>query len=141
MSTMMLLFFLFGPPSGSSLTGRWATADHSVVEVYACGATQLCVRVVAVGPAGKPATDENNPDPSLRGRAICGLTIASGFTPSGEAEAKQGRIYDPESGKTYSAQMTAQGDTLKLRGFIGLSLLGRTETWHRAAPEVVASCR
>ena len=77
--------------------------------------------------------DVNNPDASLRKRAICGLTIGTAFTPDGSQAAKDGKIYDPESGKTYSAQMQASGDELKLRGFIGISLLGRTETWHRAS--------
>ena len=131
-----LLLFLFSSPPGSSLTGRWTTADKSVVEIYPCAGEQLCVRILAVGPRGKPPTDENNPDPAQRGRAICGLSIGNGFTASGDAAAKNGHIYDPESGKTYSAQMQAQGDTLKLRGYIGVSLLGRTETWQRATGEV-----
>ncbi len=135
-----MLLFLFGPSAGSSLAGQWATADKSILQVYPCAGGQLCVRVAAVGPRGKPPTDENNPDPSLRSRAICGLTIGTGFTPSGDAIAKNGHIYDPESGKTYAAQMAAQGDTLKLRGYLGISLLGRTDTWHRATGET-PSCR
>ncbi len=135
-----LLFFLFSSPAGSSLAGRWTVADKSVVEVYPCAGEQLCVRVVAIGPKGNPPTDANNPDPALRGRAICGLTIGSGFIPNGDGAAQQGHIYDPESGKTYSAQMGVQGDTLKLRGYVGISLLGRTETWHRVTTELVSTC-
>ncbi|MBN1327649.1 MAG: DUF2147 domain-containing protein, partial [Candidatus Cloacimonetes bacterium] len=48
---------------------------------------------------------------------------------------KGGTIYDPESGKTYSCTMKLSGDQLEIRGFIGISLLGRTEVWSRISPE------
>ena len=42
---------------------------------------------------------------------------------------KDGTIYDPKSGKTYSCKMTIDGNKLKIRGYIGISLFGRTEVW------------
>jgi uncharacterized protein (DUF2147 family) len=55
-----------------------------------------------------------------------------GFTYSGEGKWKSGRIYDPNSGKTYKCKVTPVNEnTLELRGYIGFSLLGRTETWTR----------
>ena len=127
----LLLFFLFPPPQPSSLTGDWTTADRSVVRVLPCSSNQLCVRLIMVGVKDAPPTDMNNPDPALRKRALCGLMIGTAFTPDGSASAKNGKIYDPESGKTYAAQMQGSGDELKLRGYVGIVLLGRTETWHR----------
>ena len=48
------------------------------------------------------------------------------------ADYKGGKIYDPESGKTYSCKATRQADgNLKVRGFIGASLFGRTTLWTR----------
>ena len=46
---------------------------------------------------------------------------------------KSGDIYDPESGKTYSSFFIHLKDknTLKVRGYVGISLLGRTEIWTR----------
>ena len=80
-------------------------------------------------PGGK---DELNPDPSLRGRLLLGLTIMDGFIHAGEGKWKNGRIYDPDSGKTYKCKLTLiDENTLELRGYIGISLLGRTETWTR----------
>ena len=42
-----------------------------------------------------------------------------------------GEIYDPETGKTYSCKMSLDGNTLKVRGYIGISLFGRTEYFER----------
>ena len=81
------------------------------------------------GPSDK---DKLNPDPALRDRLLLGLTIMDGFTYAGGGKWKNGRIYDPNSGKTYKCKLTlVDENTLELRGYIGFSLLGRTETWMR----------
>ena len=53
--------------------------------------------------------------------------------PSGDGKTwTDGRVYDPESGKTYQGRITLeQEDTLKLRGFVGAPVFGRTSTWTR----------
>jgi uncharacterized protein (DUF2147 family) len=62
-----------------------------------------------------------------------GLQIINGFQFAGDNLWRNGKIYDPDSGKTYSAKATlASHDQLDLRGFIGVSLIGRTEKWTRA---------
>ena len=126
------LLFLLGSPAPSPLAGQWITPDKSVVRVYPCG-EQLCMEIAAIGRPNDPRKDIRNPDASLRNRALCGLTIGTAFVPDGSDAAKNGKIYDPASGKTYSAQMQLRGDTLLLRGYVGISLLGRTESWHRLA--------
>ncbi|MGN6638204.1 MAG: DUF2147 domain-containing protein, partial [Mucilaginibacter sp.] len=80
---------------------------------------------------GKPKTDKNNPDPKLRSRPDLGLELLKDFTYEGDNLYDDGTIYDPKSGKTYSCKMTLNGNTLKIRGYIGISLFGRTETWTR----------
>ena len=81
------------------------------------------------GPSDK---DKLNPDPALRDRLLLGLTIMDGLTYAGGGKWKNGRIYDPNSGKTYKCKLTlVDENTLELRGYIGFSLLGRTETWMR----------
>jgi uncharacterized protein (DUF2147 family) len=76
--------------------------------------------------------DELNPDPALRDRPLLGLTIMEDFTSAGDGKWKHGKIYDPNSGKTYKCKLTlVDANTLELRGYIGISLLGRTETWKR----------
>lgn len=80
---------------------------------------------------GNPKRDEKNPDQSLQQRFTQGLEILTSFTKRGNAY-EGGQIYDPKSGKTYSCKMTLKGNNqLDIRGYIGVSLLGRTEKWKR----------
>lgn len=84
------------------------------------------------GERGPSDKDDLNPDPAVRDRLLLGLTIMDGFTYAGGGKWKNGRIYDPNSGKTYKCKLTlVDENTLELRGYIGFSLLGRTETWTR----------
>jgi uncharacterized protein (DUF2147 family) len=80
---------------------------------------------------GKPKTDIKNPDPSLRSKPELGLEILKDFTFNGEDVYEDGTIYDPKSGKTYRCKMTLESNHLKIRGYIGISLFGRTEVWTR----------
>lgn len=82
---------------------------------------------------GKAKTDAKNPDVKLRNVPMVGLNILSGLVYDGKGKYSKGKIYDPESGKSYSAKAEmVDNNTLALRGFIGISLAGRTETWTRA---------
>jgi uncharacterized protein (DUF2147 family) len=81
---------------------------------------------------GKPKVDENNPDVNLKKRPLLGLQILSGFDKDEDNKYINGSIYDPKNGKTYSCKMTYKGKTLDIRGYIGISLLGRTTVWERA---------
>jgi len=82
--------------------------------------------------AGRAMHDRNNPDPARRGDGILGLAILQGFHEVEQNSWKGGTIYDPESGKTYSCKLKlAENGRLEVRGFIGISLLGRTEEWTR----------
>lgn len=82
------------------------------------------------GMAGEPKVDRENPDPELRERSIEGLRIMHGLVYDGDGEWEDGEIYDPETGKTYSSEiwLTDEG-TLKVRGYVGFSLFGRTTEW------------
>jgi uncharacterized protein (DUF2147 family) len=85
-------------------------------------------------PEGKPKVDENNPDPSLRSRHILGLLLLKGFEyAEKDHQWINGEIYDPKNGKTYSCKISmSDKNTLEVRGFIGISLIGRTEKWTRS---------
>ena len=80
---------------------------------------------------GKPKTDKNNPDPALRSRPDQGLEMLKDFVYDGDNVYEDGTIYDPKNGKTYSCKMTLEGNTLRIRGYIGISLFGRTEIMTR----------
>ena len=81
---------------------------------------------------GKPKLDEMNSDERLRSRPRLGLQVLNGFVKDGENKYVDGTIYDPLNGKTYACKMTYKGKTLDIRGYIGISLFGRTTTWSRA---------
>jgi uncharacterized protein (DUF2147 family) len=84
------------------------------------------------GMAGQSKVDRENPDESLQKRPIIGLQIMHDFEYAGDGKWKGGTIYAPDEGKTYKCKLTLQDDgTLKVRGYIGVSLLGRTEVWTR----------
>lgn len=81
----------------------------------------------------------DDPDPvcsncpgTLKGSPIRGLTIMQGLKKEGD-EYSGGTILDPDSGNYYSVKMSLgpDGNTLKVRGYLGISLLGRTQTWYR----------
>lgn len=81
---------------------------------------------------GKPKTDKNNPDEALRSKPLLGYRMLDKFTYAGNKTWENGTIYDPENGSTYSCTMTLTDEnTLEVRGFIGVSLFGRTDVWKR----------
>lgn len=81
---------------------------------------------------GKPKVDEMNTDEKLRSRPRLGLPVLADFVKDGDNKYTGGTIYDPNNGKTYSCKMTYKGETLDIRGYIGISLFGRTTIWSRA---------
>ena len=83
------------------------------------------------GPKGNPKMDVNNPDEQLRSKPLLGLIILRNFKYD-DGEWNGGRIYDPQNGKDYKCYMKLKdAKTLSMRGYIGFSLLGRTEIWTR----------
>jgi uncharacterized protein (DUF2147 family) len=83
---------------------------------------------------GKPKMDDKNPDDAKHTNPILGLLILKGFVKSTDNDNvyEDGTIYDPKNGKTYSCKITYKdANTLDIRGFIGISLIGRTTTWTR----------
>jgi uncharacterized protein (DUF2147 family) len=118
-----------------SVTGLWKNEDASF-EVYEENG-KLNAKIVSLreplAPDGRQKTDIHNPDAGKHSRPIVGMVFMTGFTATGSGKWGNGTIYDPKSGNTYSCNMELQGtDTLKVRGYIGVSLIGRTETWKRA---------
>ena len=80
---------------------------------------------------GTVKTDVKNPEKSLQSRPILGLEILKDFVYD-DGKWTDGKIYDPKSGKTYSCNMSMKGnDVLNMRGYIGISLIGRSENWKR----------
>ena len=117
-----------------NIDGTWLSGDGDGwidVTVTPAGLSGV-IEGSANADEGRPDTDEKNPDPALRNRPLIGLQLFQGFDYAGNGRWTGGTIYDPNSGKTYRCIVTyVDHNTLKVRGYIGVSLLGRTETWTR----------
>ncbi|MFC7523474.1 DUF2147 domain-containing protein [Parapedobacter sp. GCM10030251] len=74
--------------------------------------------------------DDKNQDAKLRSRKLKDLVILNNFVYS-DGVWEDGKIYDPYSGKTYSCTIKLKDGKLNIRGYIGVSLLGKTTVWHR----------
>ena len=122
--------------------GRWRSIDDAtgkpkaVIEISEAGNDTLSARIVQIldtkdGP--NPLCDECSG--ARYNQPILGMTIAWGLKAQGKVWSG-GRILDPENGKEYSVKMTpiAGGRKLQVRGFLGVALLGRTQTWLRESP-------
>lgn len=80
----------------------------------------------------EPKVDRNNPDESMRSKPLRGYRILKDFVYTDKNEWSEGTIYDPENGNTYSCTIKMTDDnTIEIRGFIGVSALGRTDIWKR----------
>ncbi len=111
------------------ILGKWQNpSGEGRIEIYKKG-EKFYGKLYWIKDSAKK--DAKNPDPKLRTRNIQGLEILSGFVKDSKTYV-DGTIYDPKSGKTYSCKMTLKGnDKLDIRGYIGISMLGRSETWTR----------
>lgn len=118
--------------------GIWLNEDKDAhVEIYKDGDKYFGNIVWLKTPnreeTGKPKLDRENEDESLRTRPVMGLMLLKDFEFDGDDEWEDGTIYDPKNGKTYKCYMEFDDednmDKLKIRGFIGFSLLGKTTYW------------
>lgn len=114
----------------NDISGIWQTQSGGYLQIYKAGGAYE--GKVVGSKDGKSRVDENNPDKSRRGRRLLGVVVLRGLKSEGDGSYGGGSIYDPSNGKTYKAKATLKGpDTLDARGYIGFSLLGKTQTWHR----------
>lgn len=85
--------------------------------------------------SGEAKKDDKNPNDQLKSRPIMGLKLLEGFSyDMDDEEWIDGTIYDPKSGSTYKCLMWFDEDpeTLLVKGYIGLSIIGKKVTWKRA---------
>jgi len=116
--------------------GTWKTdGGDSQLELFQCG-DKICGKIIWLkvpkyidsndGPVGRTKVDRKSPNPSLRNRPIIGLQVMKGLTAKGSNRWENGTCYDPESGKSYKCKMQLKSpDRLEMRGYIGISLIGR----------------
>ncbi len=122
------------------VTGVWMTQKRTAaVELARCDGT-LCGRIVWLAdptrPDGDIKRDSENPDPALRDRPWCGTEVITGLERTGPGRWDGGRFYYFKHGRAYDLAVEREGDTLRLRAYVGLKALGRTEIWERADPSL-----
>lgn len=114
----------------ASIAGKWKTEDgRAVVTFYECGAN-MCGRIsrfLVPEPAGG-ARDTENPNRELRNRELMDLRIFWGLSADGSSW--EGEGYSPEDGRYFDAEVSRDGNRLKIRGCV--LLFCRTQTWTRA---------
>lgn len=134
---VLLLLSVVASAAEDDIEGRWLSGDQSGwIQIRLLDGKPVGFAAGSTDPAEAARTDEHNPDAALRSRPLLGITILHGFTYAGDHVWKGGTIYDPNSGNTYKSTMTLlDRNTLKVRGFIGLSMFGRSDTWTRDDPE------
>ncbi|MGY6559273.1 MAG: DUF2147 domain-containing protein [Nitritalea sp.] len=122
--------------SAGDILGVWWTQDKDAkVELFQ-EKGKFYGKLVWIKPdpeVKEPVLDENNPDKSQRSRPLLGIRLLEDFHFNGERY-EGGTIYDPTNGKKYSSHMTLKNQqTLELRGYVGVSFVGRSVTWTRAS--------
>jgi len=133
---LLILTLACGSLIGQSVFGKWKTIDDntgeakSVVEIFEEDGKVYGKIIQIVNPDRQDAVCDNCSGED-EGQPILGMTIIRGLEKDGN-EYNSGKILDPESGKLYKCYIELEdNDSLKVRGYIGFSLLGRTQYWER----------
>lgn len=137
MRKLLLTFALslFGVMSFAQIEGKWKTIDDetkqakSIVEIYKKGDQYFGkISQLLIKPANPNCTACKD---DRKNKPILGMEIIRGLKKDGD-EFTGGTITDPKTGKTYKCTITRNGDNLNVRGYVGLSFIGRSQTWQKA---------
>jgi uncharacterized protein (DUF2147 family) len=142
LNIVLLLCIAFGAKAQTSaedVVGVWKNGEGTgIVQIYKTKSGHFAGKIIwlkePIDPdTGKPKLDKRNPDESKRTTATLGLINLKGFKYNEEDKVWEGgTIYDPKNGQEYSCKITMENmSTINVRGFIGISLIGRTDSWTR----------
>ncbi len=127
---MTLAFSVQAASDGDRLLGIWITPEKDRIQIYKT--SERYFGKPAIQPGQAQRLDVNNPDPTKRSRSLADVLILENFVYE-DGEWSKGKIYDPKNGKTYSCVIRLKGENeIVIRGYVGISLFGRSETWTRA---------
>lgn len=123
------------PSPASAVLGRWLTSDgDGVFQLERCGPA-LCGWLVGMRYTGTMPLD-------VWKRPQCGMSLLSGFEPGDEPGRWNGRILDPDNGRTYQAAIWSPApDVLKLRGYLLMPMFGETQVWSRYRGTIGPACK
>jgi len=121
----------------ADIAGRWATQGFgSIVALEPCvgDARAWCGRIVWLWSPyddhGRPRRDQRNPQDTQQRRPLVGVQIVEGLREVSPGVWSEGRIYNPDDGRTYTGSVTLRGRTLELRG-CALKVVCQTQVWRR----------
>jgi uncharacterized protein (DUF2147 family) len=120
-----------GDAQAQLIAGNWLTGKRDgIIRISRSPDGHYQGRIVGGDAPGR--LDANNPDPARRKQTLLGQTILRDMRYDGQGRWSGGTIYDPDSGHTYRCRLQLLGqDQLRVRGFLGVSLIGRSQTWTR----------
>lgn len=130
------VFFIQSMFARNGIEGRWTTIDdktgqkRAVVQLSVSGNTLSGTIIEPYKQPGDTGICDECPG-AFKGKPVKGLRFVWGLQQKGPNEWEGGKILDPKTGKIYNAKMKLNGDQLEVRGYLGVSLLGRTQTWIR----------
>jgi uncharacterized protein (DUF2147 family) len=134
-SAVLLVSFTLNQDNPDAIVGSWKNGEGTgIIQIYKNGEKYQGKIIWLKEPndpdTGKPKLDKKHPDEKNHARPVLGLVNMWGFQYSGSGEWTGGKIYDPKNGKTYSCKVSlGKNNTLSVRGFVGVSLIGRTDVW------------
>ncbi|WP_177733150.1 MULTISPECIES: DUF2147 domain-containing protein [Flavobacterium] len=143
MKTIKIIFILvlafagktFAQTGADAILGKWESDKKDVkLEIFKQGdqyyGKYLWGNQIVENDGVTSKKDSRNPDPKLRTRDVIGITSLTNLKWDGEAYV-DGKIYNAPSGDTYSCKAWIKNEKMYLRGFMGVSFLGKTATFHR----------
>ncbi len=132
---LLVLLLLCASAQSQEIVGQWQTYDDetnenkALIEIYAEG-ERYYAKIVESYVKGSSGICEKC-EGDKKNKPIKGLVIIEGLEKDDD-EYNGGTILDPENGKTYKCYIELEeANKLKVRGYIGFSLLGRTQYWRR----------
>ncbi|MGR7814276.1 DUF2147 domain-containing protein [Lacinutrix undariae] len=131
---VLIIAFSF-TSQAQTITGQWETFDDetkekkAVIEIYEDN--DLYFAKIVKSYTSKEGAVCNNCNGEQKGKPIVGLVIIENLK-ADDDEYNDGTIMDPENGKTYKCYIEFVNDNkLKVRGYLGVALFGRTQYWTR----------
>jgi len=144
---MKNIAFLFFTIISLSYRGQTELEGDKIIGLWEVGSGKARIKVTKYGDKyggkivwlrdpldekGEKKVDKNNPEETKRTMPLLGLNNLLGFSYKEKGEYSGGTIYDPENGNTYNCVINLEDEnTIQVRGYIGVQLFGRTDTWKR----------
>ena len=132
----IVIFFIFQVSFSQTIFGKWKTVDdetgmeNGIVEIYE-KAGKVYGRIIEILEKEKKYFKCEMCEGEDKNKPVLGLVIIKGLKRKGDFY-EGGKITDPKNGKSYHCKMNLEGkDKLIVRGYIGISLFGRSQTWFR----------